>query len=287
MARNNTTILFVGGCAVAAAAAIVVAVAAVVLPVWLMAPKPATEGLQLVFDVELGEHIDSDQRSETMDEVGRVFDERLAGLGLAESWTTVSDDQVTVWLEGDADASAVIPVLSSPGALEFRAVDDSIAEQELARIIAQGSADTDLPAGRTVAYQAIDAEPGQPATAIPLLLRDRVWLDNGHIASTAAELDPFDQPNVMLTFTAAGSDAFCQMTDEFTGERVAILLDGEVLSAPKVQEKICGGQAQISPGRGSLEDNQADCRLWAAVLGAAALPAPVTLAVQTVFGPGT
>jgi preprotein translocase subunit SecD len=60
----------------------------------------------------------------------------------------------------------------------------------------------------------------------------------------------FDQRNgqvtVNLTFDGAGGRAFGRVTQENVGRPFAIILDGEVLSAPNINEPILGGNAQIS-----------------------------------------
>lgn len=43
-----------------------------------------------------------------------------------------------------------------------------------------------------------------------------------------------------------GALIFCRITRDYTGQRFAILLDNQVLTAPTVNEPICGGTGQIS-----------------------------------------
>jgi preprotein translocase subunit SecD len=67
-----------------------------------------------------------------------------------------------------------------------------------------------------------------------------------------------------------GARVFCRITREHTGDRFAILLDNQVLTAPVINEPICGGSAQISGNftKGSAEE-------LAVILIAGALPAPL------------
>ncbi len=69
-----------------------------------------------------------------------------------------------------------------------------------------------------------------------------------------------------------GARIFCRITREHTGDRFAILLDNQVLTAPTINEPICGGTGQIS-GRFSAES----ARELAVMLNAGALPAPLTV----------
>ena len=70
----------------------------------------------------------------------------------------------------------------------------------------------------------------------------------------------------------AGARMFCRITREHTGERFAILLDNQVLTAPTINEPICGGNAQIS---GNF--NAQSATELALMLRAGALPAPLTV----------
>jgi preprotein translocase subunit SecD len=53
---------------------------------------------------------------------------------------------------------------------------------------------------------------------------------------------------VSVTFTARGGQRFERLTRQMVGRRLAIVLDGQVSSAPVVQAAIPGGRARISPG---------------------------------------
>lgn len=75
-----------------------------------------------------------------------------------------------------------------------------------------------------------------------------------------------------------GTRVFCRLTSEHLGERFAILLDNQVLTAPRINERICGGSGMIS---GSMSAR--DVHELATLLVAGTLPAP--LSVINVRGP--
>ena len=60
----------------------------------------------------------------------------------------------------------------------------------------------------------------------------------------------FDQrsgePVVSFKFNSAGARKFAQATTDGVGQRFAIVLDNQVISAPVIREPIIGGQGQIS-----------------------------------------
>ncbi|HWW63561.1 MAG TPA: protein translocase subunit SecD [Sphingomonadaceae bacterium] len=58
--------------------------------------------------------------------------------------------------------------------------------------------------------------------------------------------DQQGQPVVSIRFNSSGGRKFARLTQENVGKPFAMILDGKVLSAPRINEPILGGQAQIS-----------------------------------------
>jgi preprotein translocase subunit SecD len=69
-----------------------------------------------------------------------------------------------------------------------------------------------------------------------------------------------------------GSRIFCRITRQYVNQRFAILLDNQVLTAPSINEPICGGSGQIS---GNF--NAESATNLAVMLRAGALPAPLSV----------
>ncbi len=87
------------------------------------------------------------------------------------------------------------------------------------------------------------------------------------------------KPVVSLTFTDEGAKKFADLTTKNIGKVIPIVLDGQVVSAPVVNEKISEGAAQIS---GSFTEEQAT--QLAVQLNAGALPIPVKLIEERTIG---
>ncbi len=86
------------------------------------------------------------------------------------------------------------------------------------------------------------------------------------------------QPTVSLEFNDAGRDLFASLTEKNVGKVMAIFLDGKVLSAPVIQDKIANGQAVIT---GTFTAEEA--RNLVRDLNFGALPLPIELiGTQTV-----
>ncbi len=90
----------------------------------------------------------------------------------------------------------------------------------------------------------------------------------------------FNAPIVGLRFNAEGAKVFGEVTAANVGRRLAIVLDGKVQSAPRIQEAIPGGEAVIT-GRFTPQE-AADLAL---VLRVGALPAPVYIEEERTVGP--
>ncbi len=86
-------------------------------------------------------------------------------------------------------------------------------------------------------------------------------------------------PQVSLKFDSEGSRMFEDITGRNVGKPVAIFLDGYIISAPRVDEKITGGEAVISGGF-----NIQEAKLLAQRLNAGALPVPIELVSQQTVG---
>ncbi len=92
--------------------------------------------------------------------------------------------------------------------------------------------------------------------------------------------DNSNQPVVMMNMNAEGSDQWARITGANIGNRIAVVMDDRVWSAPTVQGKIPNGSSQIS---GSFRTE--DAMRLAVVLKAGALKAPVQIIEERVVGP--
>lgn len=87
------------------------------------------------------------------------------------------------------------------------------------------------------------------------------------------------QPVVEINFNAQGAKLFSQITDANVGHALGIFLDGQLIEAPNISEKIDNGQAVIS---GNFTAQQA--KDLATNLNLGALPVPITLASTQTIG---
>lgn len=101
------------------------------------------------------------------------------------------------------------------------------------------------------------------------------------ITDAVATYDPTNnQPIVTMAMNSDGADRWAKITGANLKKRIAIVLDNLVYSAPVVQQKIVGGNSQIS-GMSSPEE----AKLLKIVLKAGALKAPVQIIEERIVGP--
>lgn len=93
------------------------------------------------------------------------------------------------------------------------------------------------------------------------------------------QLDQFYQPYISIEFDDEGSKLFEELTGRNVGKPVAIFIGGSLISAPRVNEKITGGSAQIT-GNFSQEESTT----LANDLNTGAIPAPMILTGEYTIG---
>jgi hypothetical protein len=107
------------------------------------------------------------------------------------------------------------------------------------------------------------------------VVRDEVELDGWSVASATPSVDPnTNRPLVLLDFDAEGARRFGVLTSRIAGNKLAIMVRGDIKSAPVIMSAIRGGRASIMMGSlGTYEDIEREQRDLVEVLKLGALPA--------------
>jgi protein-export membrane protein SecD len=143
-----------------------------------------------------------------------------------------------------------------------------------------------------------DNQPQQAGGTVPLDCEElddkenpgfKYWVQTSRSATVDGEdlndaQTGFDQrtnePVVNFRFNTAGAQRFCRLTQNNVGRPFAIVLDNKVISAPRINEQICGGSGQISGNFSVDEANDLSI-----VLRSGALPAKLTIVEERTVGP--
>jgi preprotein translocase subunit SecD len=176
--------------------------------------------------------------------------------------------RIMVQLPGVIDAEKARKEIGRSGHLEFKLVDET---GDLRQAL-QGT----VPPGSQVYYFRKD-DPGMAGQAI--LLKKETLLTGEYLSEARVNFDQrTGRPEVGIKFNSKGSRIFAKITEANIGKRLAIVLDGEVYSAPNIQDKIVG------PGRitGNYTDESAKSL---ALILREAFPTPVKILYEKTVGP--
>lgn len=158
---------------------------------------------------------------------------RLSKTGLSEyDVSTEGDDVIVVSLPWNTDAESIVRTLGGAGKIEFARFDEISDADALVKINA-GTSNVELKDGSYTAF--LDGSSLDSATVIDL--------GSNYHALT-------------FSFNDEGKEALSKVTKELAEDsgRIAMLIDGVVITAPSVSEQIEDGQVSIS-GFSGMEAN--------------------------------
>jgi len=199
------------------------------------------------------------------------------------------ENEIVVQLPGVKDPKRAIDLIGKTAQLEFKLLDE---ESPLAAQLPQSVAPSEegdvlkqfadkLPEGDEILFEKkVNKETGL-VRKMPILLKKQAVMTGDLLSEARVSLDSkFSEPYVSMTFNEEGAKRFEEVTGANVKKRMAIILDNTVYSAPVIQEKISGGNAQIS---GSFSMDEA--KDLSIVLKAGALPAPLKMLQNVTVGP--
>lgn len=228
----------------------------------------------LLVDLKIKDKRAAEFKKLTVEHSVETIRNRVDQFGVAEpEIIPEGDNRIMVQLPGIKDPERAKKIIGKTALLEFKIVDDEASLDEALR--------GNIPEGDIVAYGLrTDKSTGQ-RNSTPYLLKDKALMTGASLETAKVQIsDRYGEPNVSLKFNSQGAADFDRITGENVRKRLAIVLDGVVHSAPVIQERISGGQAQIT-GNFTMDE----ARDLAIVLRAGALPAPVNILEERTVGP--
>ena len=204
------------------------------------------------------------------DALGRSIEivrRRIDALGTKEpSIQSQGGKYILVQLPGVDNPERIKDLIGQTAKMSFHLVNENITQEQLA-------------SGRAPNGTEFLPYMNMPWQSVPVY--SRVEVSGESLKDSQADFDQNNMPVVSTVFDAAGARRFAKLTTEHVGERFAIVLDGNVLSAPVIREPIPGGRGQISGGF-SLQE----AKDLAVLLRSGALPAPLQVIEERVVGAG-
>ena len=217
------------------------------------------------------------------------------------------EDRIVVQLPGVRDIERAKELIGKTAKLEFKIVNDTIPPQTLQAWMEKAKAAgivykkgerfseyikkmneflvKDIPEGHELAFEKSPTH--DESLNIPYVIEATPRITGDDLADARVQIDPQkNQPYVSMEFKTQGAKRFEETTGANVGRRMAVVLDGNVYSAPNIQGKIAGGHAQITLGGGAnFNKTMTEARDLALVLRAGALPVQLDFLEQRTVGP--
>ncbi len=228
---------------------------------------PGHTGENGLIRLELTEQAIQDRIKSAVDQSIEIVRRRIDETGVREpTIQRQGEDRILIQLPGVDDPERIKRLLGKTAKMSFHLVNDNVAPGSRA------PADSHwLP---SVEYK--DA-----AGAVQrVLVNKRVMVSGENLIDSQPTFEN-GRPVVSFRFDSFGAKKFGDATKRNVNRRMAIVLDGKVISAPRINEPILGGSGIIS-GQYTTQSAQ-DLSL---LLRAGALPAPLTILEERTVGPG-
>jgi preprotein translocase subunit SecD len=217
-------------------------------------------GTHLVYEIDMN-GVDSADRGAVLDGIRDRIETRVNSSGVREPQVVTAKQgdsyRLIVDIAGIKDTSAAIAQIGETPFLVF----------------AEESSKSFPVKAKTADGKEIEVQGNQPGFT-PTTLTGR------YVKSAQLNFNNVTrQPEVFLEFDADGAKLFEDITAKNVGKQLAIFVDNELLTAPRVNERITGGRAQIT-GQFTVTEAQ---RLVARFKDGA-LAAPIRLVSQQTIG---
>ncbi len=181
-------------------------------------------------------------QSYLVDQAVSVIRRRVDAYGVAEPIIQpAGENRILVQLPGlsEADKIAAKEGIQKAAFLEFRMVDPDMQEHMQTGLI---------PPGFEVRQEKLHARDGTEGYA-PIIVRKTPehGLTGKYVSGAHVSRDQLTgRPEIAFTMNSEGAEIFAEVTRQNVGQRLAIILDGEVVSAPNINGPIPGGSGQIT-----------------------------------------
>ncbi|HAZ14515.1 MAG: protein-export membrane protein SecD [Bdellovibrionales bacterium GWA2_49_15] len=218
-------------------------------------------------------------------------------------------DRIVVALPGVKDIERAKELIGKTAKLEFRIVNDEVPpakiQEWLEKVKASGlefkkgeswskyvvavneKLKADLPKDFELAFERkVNKTTNEVTLLVPMLVDAVPRLTGDELQDAGVQIDQQkNEPYVSLEFKSLGAKLFEEITGGNVGKRMAVMLDGNIYTAPNIQTKIGGGRAQITLGSGNFNSLMQQARDIALVLRAGALPVQLDFQEQRSVGP--
>ncbi|MCC7126847.1 MAG: protein translocase subunit SecD [Acidobacteria bacterium] len=224
-------------------------------------------------------NITADNRESTVNQALQTIERRVNELGVAEPIVArhSAADQILVQLPGVTDVARAKEIIRSTALLELKLVEQGpFPDEATARQAFGGNVPPDI---QILPARAEAPVAGQPAAPMYYAVRRVAAVTGRDLRSASPQLDEYNRPAVGFSFNAEGAQKFGAFTGSNIGRQLAVVLDGRVQTAPRIDSRI-DYDGRITGTFSSQE--AADLSL---TLRSGALPASLTYLEERTVGP--
>lgn len=238
-----------------------------------------------------------------------VIRNRIDEFGVTEpEIVSQGQDRIVVQLPGVKDIERAKDLIGKTAKLEFKFVNDTISPVQASEWLEKAKAagieykkgerfsdyvkqvneylKNDLPKAHEISFSKTMNKNNEIINLEPYILESVTSLTGDELQEAFVTIDrENNRPEVAINFKPSGAKIFEEVTGNNIGRRLAIVLDGNVYSAPVLQTRISGGSARITLGIGDYNTVMTEARDLALVLRAGALPVELVFEEQRVVGP--
>jgi preprotein translocase subunit SecD len=216
-----------------------------------------------------------------IDQVKETIENRIDEFGVVEpSIQKAGTDRLLIQVPGatESDRQRIINIIKRAAVLEFKIVKDSGPTQETLLAKYNVTTPDELPS------QGLRLHPGNPKDVQSenekfFITESDAQVTGQYLSDARLIFDEYGRPAVGFSFRGEGASKFGKLTGDNIGQRLAIVLDGTIKSAPVIQERI-SSQGRIT-GTFTLDE----AKDLALVLRSGALPVPVDVEQEQTVGP--
>jgi len=233
-------------------------------------------GVNGAYTFTLKPNVEADMREQTVVQALETIDRRVNSLGVSEpsiSRYGQSQDQIMVQLPGVTDVDRAKEIIGKTALLELKLVEAGPAPTQEALLQAYNGK---VPEEFEVVSGA--AGGGDSGTMF-YLVRKVAAVTGADLRGASPTIDENNRPAVRFLLTGDGARKFGKVTGENINRFLAIILDGRVQSAPRIEGRI------TDEGRISGSFTREEVNDLSLVLRSGALPAAMSYLHQQVIGP--
>jgi len=191
-------------------------------------------GVQALLEADLP--ADVEVSVENMQTARRIIEDRVNGLGVSEAVVQLAGDRrILVELPGQRDPEQALSTIKETALLEFVNFGD-LSSQEVSQLI-HTNITTDYK-NSSDENESISSNPDEPIF--------HTVMTGASIKQVGVTKNALGKYLVFFELTPEGSLIFREYTTNNTGKILAIVLDNEVISAPRIEEPIISGRGSIS-----------------------------------------